>query len=162
MITGISTYDTPKERECFALSSMRCTFENRYRIEIQYDKNSFFRFYFSNVHISVNNEFENVKLGIHVANIHVEGRVSQIFSFRPSFISCNKTGNFLVIFLNIFPTFYKKRMRTCMKNLRHSSLYSNVFSMYQQFQAYNVHSKGGIHVQKIKVKKYIFVYSYPI
>ena len=48
-----------------------------------------------------------------------------------------------------------------MKNLRHSSLHSNVFSMYQRFQAYNVHSKGDIHVQKIKVKKYIFVYSYP-
>ena len=40
-----------------------------------------------------------------------------------------------------------------MKNLRHSSLHSNVFSMYQRFQAYSVHSKGDIHVQKIKVKK---------
>ena len=48
-----------------------------------------------------------------------------------------------------------------MKNLRHSSLHSNVLSMYQKFQAYNVHSKGGIHVQNLKVKKYIFVYSYP-
>ena len=48
-----------------------------------------------------------------------------------------------------------------MKNLRLSSLYSNVFSTYQRFQTYNVHSKGGLHVQKIKVKKYIFVYSYP-
>ena len=48
-----------------------------------------------------------------------------------------------------------------MKNLRHGSLHSNVLRMYQKFQAYNVHSKGGIHVQKIKIKKYIFVYSYP-
>ena len=48
-----------------------------------------------------------------------------------------------------------------MKNLRHSSLHSNVFSMYQRFQAYYVHSKGDMYVQKIKVKKYIFVYSYP-
>ena len=48
-----------------------------------------------------------------------------------------------------------------MKNLRHNSLHSNVLSMYQKFQAYNVHSQGGIHVQKLKVKKYIFVYSYP-
>ena len=32
--------------------------------------------------------------------------------------------------------------------------------MYQQFQAYIVHNKGDIHVQKLKVKKYIFVYSY--
>ena len=77
------------------------------------------------------------------------------------FILCEKNGNFLVIILNIFSTFYKKRMRTCMNNLRHSPLHSNVLSMYQRFQAYNVHSKGGIYVQKIKVKKYIFVYSYP-
>ena len=48
-----------------------------------------------------------------------------------------------------------------MKNLRHSSLHNNFLSMYQKFQAYNVHSKGGIHVQKLKVKKYIFIYSYP-
>ena len=85
MITGISTYDIPKEREYFSLSSVRCNFENRYKSEKQYAKNSFFHFYFSNVHISVNNEFENAKLGIQVANIHVEGTVSQIFSFGPSF-----------------------------------------------------------------------------
>ena len=48
-----------------------------------------------------------------------------------------------------------------MKNLRYSPLHSNVVSMYQEFQAYNVHSKGGIHVQKVKLKRYIFVYSYP-
>ena len=48
-------------------------------------KTQFFHFYFSNVHISVNNEFGNVKLCIHVANIHVEGIMSQIFSFGPSF-----------------------------------------------------------------------------
>ena len=77
------------------------------------------------------------------------------------FILCKKTGNFLVIFLNIFSTFYKKQMRTCIKNLRYSSLHSNVFSMYHKFQAYYVHSKGDIYVQEIKVKKYIFVYSYP-
>ena len=77
------------------------------------------------------------------------------------FILCKKTGNFVVIKLNIFSTFYKKRMKTCMKNLRHSSLHSNVFSMYQKSQAYYVHSKRDIYVQKIKVKKYIFVYSYP-
>ena len=80
MITGISTYDTPKKREYFSLFSVRCTFEIRYKSEKQCDKNSFLHFYFSNVHISVNNEFENVKLGIHVANIHVEGTVSQIFA----------------------------------------------------------------------------------
>ena len=84
-LTGISTYDTPMEREYFSLASDRCNFENIYKSEKQYDKNSFFHFYFSNVHISVNNEFGNFKLGIHVDNIHVEGTVSQIFDFCPSF-----------------------------------------------------------------------------
>ena len=77
------------------------------------------------------------------------------------FILCKKTGNILFIFKNIFSTFYKKQMRTCIKNLRHSSLHSNVFSMYQRFQVHNEHNKKDMHVQKIKVKKYIFVYSYP-
>ena len=77
------------------------------------------------------------------------------------FILCKKTGNFFVIFLNIFSTFHKKLMRTFIKNLRHISLHNNVFSMYQKSQAYIVHNKGDILVQKIKVKKYIFVYSYP-
>ena len=85
MITGISTYDIPNEREYFSLSSFRCNFENRCKSEKQYDENLLFHFYFSNVHISVNNEFENLRLGIQVANIHVEGTVSQIFYFRPSF-----------------------------------------------------------------------------
>ena len=76
------------------------------------------------------------------------------------YILCKKMGNVLIIILIIFSTFYKKRMRTCMKNLRHNSLHSNVFSMYQRSQAYSLHSKGDIHIQKIKVKKYIFVYSY--
>ena len=76
MVTGISTYNTPKEREYFSLSSIRCNFENTYKSEKQYDKNSFFHCYFSNVHISVNNEFGNVKLGTHVAKIS---------SFGPSF-----------------------------------------------------------------------------
>ena len=35
--------------------------------------------------MSVNNEFGNSKLGIHVANIHVEGTVYQIFDVGPSF-----------------------------------------------------------------------------
>ena len=52
-------------------------------------------------------------------------------------------------------------MRTCIINLRHGCLHNNVFSMYQKFQAYTVHSKGDIYVQKIKVKNYILVYSYP-
>ena len=52
-------------------------------------------------------------------------------------------------------------MRTCLKNLRHGSLHDNVFSVYKKFQAYNVYTKRDMHLQKIKVKKYIFVCSYP-
>ena len=85
MVTGISTYNTPKEWEYFSVPSKRFDFENRYTSEKQCDKNSLFHFYFSNVHISANNELENVKLGIHIANIHVEGTVSQFFSFAPNF-----------------------------------------------------------------------------
>ena len=51
-------------------------------------------------------------------------------------------------------------MRTCINNLRHSFLHSISFSMSQKFQTYIVKSKGDIHIQKIKVKKYIFVFSY--
>ena len=87
MITGISTYAIPNEREYFSLSSfffyviLRIT----YKSKKHFDENLFFHFYFSNVHISVNNKFENLRLGIQVANIHVEGTLSQIFYFRPSF-----------------------------------------------------------------------------
>ena len=52
-------------------------------------------------------------------------------------------------------------MRICIKNLRHSFLQSNVLNKDQQLYIYNVHSKGDMDIQKIKVKKYIFVYSYP-
>ena len=44
-----------------------------------------FSLLFSNVHISVNNEYIILKLCIHLANIHGEGTVSQIFSFYLSF-----------------------------------------------------------------------------
>ena len=83
--------------------------------------------------------------------------MSQIFAVGPTFnFLCKKTGNFFIIIFIIFSTFNKKRMRTCMKNLRHCFLHSNVLSMYQRFQAYNVHSKGDIHLQNIKVKKIHF------
>ena len=49
-----------------------------------------------------------------------------------------------------------------MQHLRHSSLHSNAFSMYQKFQAYYVHSKGDIYVQKIKVKNTFSFIAIPI
>ena len=42
--------------------------------------------------------------------------------------------------------------------MRRSSLNSNVFSKHQRLQVYNVHSKRDMHIQKTKVRKYIFVY----
>ena len=48
-------------------------------------KRIFLLLFFSNVHISVNNEYENLKDCVHVGNIRGEGTVSQIFSFCPSF-----------------------------------------------------------------------------
>ena len=78
--------------------------------------------------------------------------MSQILLLVPGFILFNKRGNLLVIFLNIISSFHRKLMRTCIKNLRHCSLYSYVLSKYQRFQVCNEHSKGDMHVQKTKVK----------
>ena len=55
------------------------------RMDIKLTTTFFFHFYVSNVHILVNNEYENLKLCIHVANIHGGGTVSTIFDFGPSF-----------------------------------------------------------------------------
>ena len=41
-----------------------------------------------------------------------------------------------------------------MKNLRHSSLNSNVFNAYVKFQMCVMHNERDIHIQKIKVKKH--------
>ena len=75
----------------------------------------------------------------------------RFFVYILVFILCQKTGNFLFIFWNIFSRFHRKQTRGHIKNLRHSSLYSNVFDMYVQFQVFNLHDKRDIHVQKIKV-----------
>ena len=86
----------------------------------------------------------------------VRAQCLRFFLFVLVFILCRKTGNFLVIFLVIFSTFYKIRMRTYITNLRHSSLYSNVFRKYKRCQVYNVKIKEDMYNQKIKVRKYIF------
>ena len=114
-------------------------------------KMCFFYFYFLIVHISSNNVLGSLKLCMHVGNIHVEGTVSQIFSLYLSYYLIQKTGNFLSIFVNIFSRFYRKKTRTYIHNLRHSSLDSNVFYMYAKFQGCNLHNNRDIHVQKIKI-----------
>ena len=68
------------------------------KVKKQYDENLFFHLYFSNVHISVNNEFENLRLGIQVANIHVEGTVSQIFVLVFNLCKKKKRATFLLFF----------------------------------------------------------------
>ena len=70
-------------------------------------------------------------------------------------ILCQKTGNFLIFILHIFSRFYRKQTKTYIKNLRHSSLDSNILNIYLKFQTCNLHNKRAIHVQKIKVKKII-------
>ena len=62
--------------------------------------------------------------------------------------------------MNIFSKFYKKKTRTYIKILRHSSLDSNVNNTYAKFHSWNLHSKRDMYVQKIKVKKSIFRYIY--
>ena len=76
---------TSNERDYCSLSVDIFDSENKHKSKKICKERYFFYFYFSNVHISVNNEFENLRLGIQVANIYVEGTVSQIFYFRPSF-----------------------------------------------------------------------------
>ena len=75
----------------------------------------------------------------------------RFFVYILVFILCQKTGNYLFIFGNIFSRFHRKQTRGHVKSLRHSSLDSNVFNMYVQFQVLKLHDKINIHVQKIKV-----------
>ena len=67
------------------------------------------------------------------------------------FILCQKTGNFLFIFWNIFSRFHRKQTRGHIKNLGHCSLDSKVFNMYVQFQVFNLYDKSYTHVQKRKL-----------
>ena len=46
-------------------------------------ENQFFYFYFLNVHISLSMEFQILKFCISIANIAVEGKVSQILYIGP-------------------------------------------------------------------------------
>ena len=75
----------------------------------------------------------------------------RFFFYILVFILCQKTGNFLFIFWNIFSRFHRKQTSTYIKILRHSSLNSNVFNTYVKSQVCNLHNERDIHVQKIKV-----------
>ena len=75
----------------------------------------------------------------------------RLFVYILVFILCQKTGHFFFGGGNIFSRFHRKDTSGHIQNLRHSSLDSNVFNMYVQFQVFNLHDKRDIHVQKIKV-----------
>ena len=51
-----------------------------------------------------------------------------------------------------FQNFIENEPRPTSKNLRHSSLDSNVFNTYVKFQVWVVRTKGDMHFQKIKLK----------
>ena len=91
-------------------------------------------FFFLIVHISTNFVLDGPKLWMDVPNIHVEGSVSQIFVLGLTFHFMSKNGNFMIIYLIFFLSFIKKRTRTYTKNLKHSSLHSNVFNTFVKFQ----------------------------
>ena len=79
--------------------------------------------------------------------------------FSPSFLFyLKKWVTFYLFFRIFFLDFLRKKTRTCITNLRHSSLDSNVFDMYVRFQLSNLHIERAIHVQKIKVQTIIFEY----
>ena len=88
------------------------------------------------VHISTNIGLDGLKFWLHVPSIHVEGTVSQIFDLGLSSYFMSKNGQ-LFDYLSeyFFQNFIKKRTRTCIKILRHSSLHSNVFNTSVKFQA---------------------------
>ena len=93
---------TSNERYYFYFSIHVFYFENKCENRKRYLKTLFFHFYFSIVHISTNYAFDGLRIFMHVTNIHVEGTVSQIFVLGLVLILCQKTGNFLYIFVNIF------------------------------------------------------------
>ena len=112
-------------------------------------KNKCFGIYFSIVHISLNFSLRNMKSCVAVGDIHMEGTVIYVLIF----VLCQKNGqlfkilNQIVFFLlNFIKT--KKRTRRYIRNLRHSSLCSNIVNTYVKFEIYVVYSN--IYVQNTK------------
>ena len=78
--------------------------------------------------------------------------MSQIFFKCPSFCFMKSRKKKKKMHLK-FPVFYNKmKTRAYLKNLRHSSLQSNVFDIYEKFQYQVCNIKREILGQKIKVK----------
>ena len=71
-------YYTSNERGYFTLSTGILHSENKHESKKRYTEMCFFDLNFSVFHISTNNVLGNLKLCIHVGNMHVKGTV---FSF---------------------------------------------------------------------------------
>ena len=99
-------------------------------------KTVIFLLLFLTVHISINFVLDGLKFSVHVPDIHVEGTVSQIFVLGLSFYFMSKNGQLCdYLFEHFFLKFiFKKRTRTYIKNLRQSSLHSDVFNTSVKFQ----------------------------
>ena len=85
----------------------------------------FFYFNFLIVHISPKNVLDGLKFWVHVSSL--QGNCVSDFCFMSYFlVLCKKTGNFYTFILILFHKFYRKLTITYIKNLRHSSLDSNM------------------------------------
>ena len=73
----------------------------------------------------------------------------------------SKNGKIFIFSHNYFSRFHKIKFRTYIKNLRQGSLQMNVLCGYVKFHAWGMINKGDILVQKIKVKKPIFIFLAP-
>ena len=64
-----------------------------------------------------------------------------------------------MVWFNYVETFYQNRTKPYMKNMRHSSLDSNVGNKNAKFQVYDLHNKSSrdMYVQNKIVRKYIFI-----
>ena len=96
---------------------------------------------------------------MHVTHIGVEGTVSQIFVLCLSFHFIQKKQvTFYIYCFEYFILDFIENQLGLIKILRHSSLNSNALNTHVKFQAWVMHIKRDIRVQKIKLKKIIFKY----
>ena len=85
--------------------------------------------------------------------------MSQNLKIGLSSLFMSKNG--VSFFHYYFSRFHKIKSRTYIKNLRHCSLQRNVLCRYVKFHAWGMINNGDILIQKIKVKKSIFIFPDP-
>ena len=87
--------------------------------------------------------------------------MSQNLKIGLSSLFMSKNGKIFSFFHYYFSRFHKIKSRTYIKNLRRSSLQSNVLCRYVKFHAWGMINNGDILIQKIKVKKTIIIFPDP-